>query len=795
MQQQRPIQQAQDVITRTQSLQLVQTLVRVSMGCIMYLRDLLPEDAMETKYIRSSADENASDLLSSQIASDSPQGRKVKVINGNASAEAKMMVDYLEVGIFDAIEKEYLQSFVFAIYLDPNDPNNVVETYTFSFSYIQLSGSAVTVPVMNLDTQLSRMALLKKGKERAHDPHAVSSAGTRLPAEAEVRQSVRMMVKKLTANIDAMDQLPRRRFATFKLYFTPQTPADYEPPHFVSVEAEKSRLFFSTHDAEEAPERVSCGSVRSGYHSVDVDVASLASIIPARQDDIEPEDHRMARDEETRRQLRDASDRSIVWSAEVGTGATPDPSVTGGDGLDELHQPIGVRDKDGRLTLGDEGKVKRYMGNVEREPGELDQMNVEERDGLMETQPITTAVDPSSLIRDIDTLQLGDMIFNELQQSMDIDHLTPEARAVLESRSTAREGPPASGPPSDNRMDLDGDPTRLNSDGRSSEQRRAHLSNNQATGPVSAESGPASLEPISEESEDMKCTCEDPAEDGGTIYCDAGCGGVYHLWCMGYMSPKDKRLPDNFVCWMCKLSQNPQFAFLSECDKVVTFSKLKELSLMRRALQVLHQEEVPQTKQLWSARLGCEVGVANLIMKRLVSEGFLGDEAAVREAILMEETQASIVTTRSGKKVIPKVVKSKKVKALAKKSRMMKIWTSTTKAQSMKYFQPGGSMEKDILGAARLDVISALKESQLHQTSQRLALVDDNVASCSQAPNAPKSHPDVIPSQHVNTPFPARHTSSHSSVKRKSNDENNEPRKKPRMAMALQSVGLEQDFD
>lgn len=68
----------------------------------------------------------------------------------------------------------------------------------------------------------------------------------------------------------------------------------------------------------------------------------------------------------------------------------------------------------------------------------------------------------------------------------------------------------------------------------------------------------------------------------------------------------------------------------------------------------------------------------------------------------MEETQASVVTTRSGKKAVPKAGKSKKIKTLAKKGRMMKIWTSTAKAQSMKYFQPGGSMEKAILGAVRL---------------------------------------------------------------------------------------------
>ncbi|KAG8985764.1 DNA binding protein [Tulasnella sp. JGI-2019a] len=777
MQQQRPVEQAQDVITRTQSLALVQTLVRVSMGCIAYLRDLLPEDAMETKYLRSAAEENAPDLLSSQVPGESPQGRqppKVKVINRNASAEAKMMGDYLEVGIFDAIQKQYLQSFVFAIYLDPNDPNNVVETYTFSFSYHQVPGTDSAVPMMNLDTHMSRMVLSKKGKEkeRTYQSSAASPAVPQLPTEWEVRQSIRTMVKKLTANINTMDQLPRRRFATFKLYFTPETPADYEPPHFVSVEAEKSRLFFSTHDAEELPERVSCGTVRSGHHSVNMNIASLASIIPTRQDDTESENARVAREAETKRQQQDASDRNVVWSAEVGTGATLILDQAGERDLDERHQPIGVRDRDGNLRLGDDGQVRRYVGDIEREPDGLDQINMEERNSLVETQPIAKSADPSSLTRDIDTLQLGDMIMNELEQNMDLDHLTTKSRAVLGTRANPKvisREPAAIHPSSDNHMDIDGAPVRLNSEDRSSQPR---VIGNDYCDDEAAPAIP--LEPIFEESEEMKCSCEDPAEDGGTIYCDAGCGGIYHVWCMGYMSANDKRLPDNFVCWICKLSKSPQFVLLPESDRAVTFSKLKELALMRRALQVLHQEEIPQTKQLWSARLG-----------------FLGDEAAVEDALLQEETQAGIVTTRSGKKPVPKVAKSKRVKTLAKKGKMIKIWTATTKAQNMKYFQPGGSMERAILSTARLDATSAQKSAQLDRLPQRPVLVDHSAAPSFRGPAMLRSLLDIP----LENSRPRRQTTPQSLPKRKSNDENDQPQKKPRMAMALQSVGLEQDFD
>lgn len=58
-----------------------------------------------------------------------------------------------------------------------------------------------------------------------------------------------------------------RRFATFKVFYTEDTPPDYEPPHFEPGDAEKDKWFFMTHDLDEVPERSSIGKIDTGHHS------------------------------------------------------------------------------------------------------------------------------------------------------------------------------------------------------------------------------------------------------------------------------------------------------------------------------------------------------------------------------------------------------------------------------------------------------------------------------------------------------------------------------------------------
>jgi meiosis-specific protein len=59
---------------------------------------------------------------------------------------------------------------------------------------------------------------------------------------------------------------PERRYATYKAFYYPQTPASYEPPHFRPGDSEADRFFFSTHEKGEVPERWSIGKLGTGWH-------------------------------------------------------------------------------------------------------------------------------------------------------------------------------------------------------------------------------------------------------------------------------------------------------------------------------------------------------------------------------------------------------------------------------------------------------------------------------------------------------------------------------------------------
>ena len=58
-----------------------------------------------------------------------------------------------------------------------------------------------------------------------------------------------------------------RRFATFKVYYTDETPLDYEPPNFHAGDADRDKWYFMTHGFDEVPEKTSFGKVDTGHHS------------------------------------------------------------------------------------------------------------------------------------------------------------------------------------------------------------------------------------------------------------------------------------------------------------------------------------------------------------------------------------------------------------------------------------------------------------------------------------------------------------------------------------------------
>lgn len=191
-------------------------------------------------------------------------GFRIMTVARGWSAEADRLLDYLEHGIFDAIEKQYLRSLIFAIYLDDQDPNNIVEAYTFNFKYQSAPGSDTPVPIMSLGEDLLNLSL--NGHKGLDDPVNEATRSGKLHTLGDVQKSIKSLIKMLITCTTNMSQLPKQRFVKFKLLYNSNTPASYEPPHFGPGDPDKDRWFFTTHDPKETPEKYSVGSLETTWH-------------------------------------------------------------------------------------------------------------------------------------------------------------------------------------------------------------------------------------------------------------------------------------------------------------------------------------------------------------------------------------------------------------------------------------------------------------------------------------------------------------------------------------------------
>ena len=96
------------------------------------------------------------------------------------------------------------------------------------------------------------------------------------------------------------------------------------------------KWFFTTHDKSEIPEKCSIGQVQTGWHGVDLRVASISGYIPSAEDNnapftgttmgghsvalppLTPKEEADLRREQVEAQRSDALERKVVWDAEEG---------------------------------------------------------------------------------------------------------------------------------------------------------------------------------------------------------------------------------------------------------------------------------------------------------------------------------------------------------------------------------------------------------------------------------------------------------------------------------------------
>ncbi|GLB34722.1 putative HORMA domain containing protein [Lyophyllum shimeji] len=732
-------------ITAAQSLAAVQTMLRAGLGCITYLRDLLPEENFTQSHLvadKKSLSYQHSDSSFSSTSSKqsrSTNGFKITTMTRGYSDEGDKILNYLENGIFDALQREYLRSFIFAIYLDNKEPNNIVEAYTFNFQYHTLPGTDITVPIMSLGDGLQKMSLKDKTR-RGGNPVTEAAMRGKAPTLLDVKKSVKTLLKTLIQATTQMDVLPKRRFATFKLFYTDKTPADYEPPHFLPGDEKKDKWYFMTHDFDEVPDKWSIGKVDTGHHSVNLSVTSIATYLPSSTQSnnaafggtvprvpmapsLTPVEEGRLRAEQAERQIEDAQERNVVWSVEEAVDLH-DLDAVGEDDPDYEHLPDGsyrkiASDEKGNLVpagvrnaetgaieplVGPMDIEERHFGGVsETVPTRLNELNLNaaiERSNIEQTQDIgelnqeATSPPPTPAPHSPSSSSTANNIFDSAHRksSWALTAMSPITSAI------SRRG-------SDADMEMLKDlHVQAPAEEMVTLDMETQMESIESYGPESGQTvDPIQVTPKSthtKKPEDMidngfECECGITMEDE-SCFCEGGCGRWYHIWCMGYHSVKDPRMPLQFHCFSCRLKADPFWPLIKVDLYSVMLSRFQDLALFRRAVKTAEKHKL-ETLGEFAKAYGGRHDLARQMFKRLESEGFIVEQSTALDDLGFLQTRAR--SLKGGRKTKGKQPKNRKNVQKAK-YRFNRDVVRTS--QYADYFNPDPNVESRILKITEL---------------------------------------------------------------------------------------------
>ncbi|KAB8079477.1 meiosis specific protein Hop1 [Aspergillus leporis] len=255
------------LLKQQQSLEMVQIMLHVSFGTLFYLREFLPLPCFDDRDLKEAQREHRSsywEFLSSKphhenngagpdIAyGNGKRGQPLKVIIRGTDPKADMILDVLENGIFDALRRNILEAIQLTILVDKDKPENVLESYTFSFKYAGGSG--------NIDSCLESLSIDPVGC--VADMRSAQSA----------RVGLETIVRRLITLSAFLPTLPNKRNLGVHLFYTEDCPSDYEPPGFTTANKDTIRYPLSEHWRKESQ---SCGTMNSGWHTVGLRVTSL----------------------------------------------------------------------------------------------------------------------------------------------------------------------------------------------------------------------------------------------------------------------------------------------------------------------------------------------------------------------------------------------------------------------------------------------------------------------------------------------------------------------------------------
>ncbi|XP_059168488.1 HORMA domain-containing protein 1-like [Physella acuta] len=226
-------------VTEQKSALFVKKLLAVAISNITYLRAIFPEHAFGDKCLE--------DL-------------NLKILRDESSCPGACQVIKWVKGCFDALDKKYLKTLIIGIYVDPNNPETVIESYTFKFAY-------------NNDGEVDIYRNDKK----------ISSAYS---AEETKKATIRLL-RTLIILTNTLTSLPDNVMMTMKLFYYDVTPLDYEPPGF------KASNDHALHFIEETT-NIAIGEVATPFHTVKMRVKTGSKQFEVHENPIEEMDQEMA---------------------------------------------------------------------------------------------------------------------------------------------------------------------------------------------------------------------------------------------------------------------------------------------------------------------------------------------------------------------------------------------------------------------------------------------------------------------------------------------------------------------
>ncbi|KAK7687094.1 hypothetical protein QCA50_009595 [Cerrena zonata] len=549
-----------------------------------------------------------------------------------------------------------------------------------------------------------------------------------------------------------MDALPKRRFATFKLFYHEHTPEDYEPPHFRAGDVDKDKWFFATHDQNEVPEKCSVGQVQTGWHGVDVNVTSVSGYLPSVEDNdapflgttqkygnsglhLTPVEEAATRAQQVQAQKMDADSRRVVWDAEGGLSVPNSeseidqdkstlgqPIRTGSEPL--APNPLGIRTDKGEIIplptelaggkdtateaiaeahyVGAEIHVPKCVGDLANSSPPSEE--IPETQQIAETQLVAEITSPP---RRSPSLSPAPSLTPTPQPRRPSHRMSTRSRisSLPPSDIDVLSIPSMSSYPDQQTMETQALQDLLTAENRDDvdevmlktqiDSTEDPIQSFPSIKTMSAANATDSGDDIMS-AEVVECECGVTVEDCDCILCEGGCKKWFHIWCMGYHAADDKNMPAAFTCFDCRIRADQHWELIMVHNlHPRMMERFRDLALFRRAIKV-YEKHNPNGLSAFAKLIGCESLVAGQLFKRLEGEGFIEQEVMQTEEFLETTTRK---TRGKGKGAKPKQATRGKS---FQKSKYSFQYSMKSNKKYREYFSPTPEVERKVLGLADL---------------------------------------------------------------------------------------------